>query len=198
MSESFEVAWSPGSAILYQQVGNRNYYELDPSTGVEKPFVSNAAVGWMFSPAYSPDGSKIAVAWNRRSARGIWIVDVLNHQQRPVYATADSTVLPIGWSADGTAIYAVEGKTSAIRGRMTPLGETMTNARILMIPANGDPKTIIALPSAEIGGVTMTRDARRFVYTVYTSDSDVWIVDDFDAASPVTVNQRRLRIPSSD
>ena len=196
MSESFEVAWSPGSAILYQQVGNRNYYELDPSTGVEKPFVSNATVGWMFSPASSPDGHKIAVTWNRPPARGIWIVDVLNHQQRLVYAAADSTVLPIGWSEDGRAIYAVEGKTSAIRGRMTPLGETMTNARILMIPANGDPKTIITLPSAEIGGVTMTRDARRFVYTVYTSESDVWIVDDFDVASPVTANQRRLRIPS--
>jgi hypothetical protein len=79
---------------------------------------------------------------------------------------------------------------------MTPLGETMTNARILMIPANGNPKTIITLPSAEIGGVTMTRDARHFVYTVYTSESDVWVVDDFDVASPVAGNERRLRIPS--
>jgi Tol biopolymer transport system component/DNA-binding winged helix-turn-helix (wHTH) protein len=196
MSESFEVAWSPGSAILYQQVGNRNYYELDPSTGVEKPLVSNATVGWMFSPAYSPDGSKIAVTWNRRPARGIWIVDALTHQQRPLYAPAASPVFPIGWSADGTAIYAVEGKTSAIRGRMTPLGETMTNARILMIPVNGDPKTIMKLPSAEIGGVTMTRDARRFVYTVYTSESDVWIVDDFDVTSTATGKQLRFRIPS--
>jgi hypothetical protein len=79
---------------------------------------------------------------------------------------------------------------------MTPLGETMTNARILMIPVNGDPKTIMKLPSAEIGGVTMTRDARRFVYTVYTSESDVWIVDDFDVTSTATGKQLRFRIPS--
>jgi len=27
----------------------------------------------------------------------------------------------------------------------------------------------------------MTADARRFVYSAYTSRSDVWVVDNFDA-----------------
>ena len=33
LSDSFDVAWPEASRILYQQAGNRNYYELDPDTG---------------------------------------------------------------------------------------------------------------------------------------------------------------------
>jgi hypothetical protein len=32
--------------------------------------------------------------------------------------------------------------------------------------------------------MSMTVDARKFVYTAYTSRSDVWVVDNFDV-SPV-------------
>ena len=50
---------------------------------------------------------------------------------------------------------------------------------------NGAPiRTVAALPGAEIGGVAMTPDARRFVYTVYSSRSDVWVADNFDAEVP--------------
>jgi hypothetical protein len=41
---------------------------------------------------------------------------------------------------------------------------------------------IVDLPFAEVGGVAMFPDARRFVASVYTSRSDVWIVDNFDAS----------------
>ena len=191
MSESFEVAWSPGPAILYQQAGNRNYYQLDPATGAERPFVADSSVGWMFSPVYSPDGTRVAVMWNRRPDRGIWIVDTRTRDQRLLLRTTAASLMPIAWAADGAGIYAVEGKPTALRGRTTPLGETITDARIVMIPLTGAPTTVVTLPSAEIGGVAMTRDARTFVYTVYSSGSDVWIVDDFDPLSPVRLAAKR-------
>jgi hypothetical protein len=46
----------------------------------------------------------------------------------------------------------------------------------------GEVKTIASLPFEEIGGVSMTPDGRRFVYTVYSSRSDVWVVDNFDGS----------------
>lgn len=181
LSESFDLAWSPGSHILFQQAGNRNYYALDPETREERLFVKDSSVGWMFSPVSSPDGRKIAVAWNRRPNRGIWVVDAKHRHETLVYKTSAASAMPIGWSADGRFIYVVEGKNSTYRGPTLPVGETLTGAKILMVPVNGgDVKTVAPLPAEEIGGVSMTPDGRRFVFTVYSSRSDVWVVDHFD------------------
>ena len=35
--ESFDLTWSPATQILFQQPGNRNYYELDPETRARTP-----------------------------------------------------------------------------------------------------------------------------------------------------------------
>jgi Tol biopolymer transport system component len=43
-SDSFDLTWSPGSRVLYQVPGNRDYYELDPDTGVERP-LGNGSFG---------------------------------------------------------------------------------------------------------------------------------------------------------
>ena len=88
LSDSFDLTRSPGSRVLYQVPGNRDYYELDPDTGVERPLVTDRSVGWVFSPVYSPDGRKIAVAWNRRPSRGIWVIDVRDRYEALVYTTS--------------------------------------------------------------------------------------------------------------
>jgi len=181
MSDSYNVTWFPGRNILYQQAGNRNYFELDADTAREQPLVTNSAVGWMFSPAVAPDGRRVAVAWNRPPNRGVWVIDTRDHSQRFAYKSEAAWTAPIKWSQDGRSIFAVEGKTRAARGLTPPLGETLTEARILRILLNGDPQTIATLPAVEIGGVSMTADARRFVYTVYSARSDIWVVDNFDA-----------------
>ncbi|MEP6602182.1 MAG: winged helix-turn-helix domain-containing protein, partial [Nitrospirota bacterium] len=177
LSDSFDLTWSPGSQILYQQTGNRNYFELDPETRKERPLVRDSSVGWVFSPVYSPDGRKIAVQWNRRPNRGIWIIDTKDRHETIVYKTSAASTMPVGWSSDGRTIYAVEGKASTYRGFTLPLGETVTEAKILMVPLDGGAaKTLASLPFEEIGSVSMTPDGRRFVYTVYSSRSDVWVV----------------------
>jgi len=119
--------------------------------------------------------------WARRPTRGIWVIDIPDRHETFVYASS-LDVLPIGWSADGSAIYALEGKYLESRDNTLPLGETLTDAKIMRIPLRGDPQMIAAVPSHEIGSMSMTADARKFVYTAYTSRSDVWVVDDFDVA----------------
>ncbi len=89
----------------------------------------------------------------------------------------------MGWSADSRSIYVLEGKNSTLRGLTAPLGETLTDARILTVPVDGGQvKTVAAIPFEEIGGVSMTPDGRTFVFPVYSSRSDVWVVDDFDVS----------------
>ena len=191
LSDSFDLAWSPGSQVLYQQAGNRNYYELDAETREERLLVRDRSVGWIFSPVHSPDGRKIAVQWNRPSNRGIWVIDTKDRHETLVYKTSVPSTMPVGWSADGTSIYAVEGKNSTNRGLTAPLGETVTDAKILMVPVNGgDVKTVAALPFEEIGSVSMTPDGRRFVFPVYSSRSDVWVVDNFDVSPEPRITRK--------
>jgi hypothetical protein len=84
------------------------------------------------------------------------------------------------------------GKRVAARGLSVPFGETITAARIDCIPLNGaPPTTIVELPFEEIGGVAMFPDGRRFVASVYSSRSDVWVVEHFD--NPPQRPQRTIR-----
>ena len=197
MSDSFEIAWSPGPHLLYQQTGNRNYYVLDPQTRQERLLIKDSSVGWVAYPAYSPDGKRIAVGWNRRP-KGVWVIDTADLRETLIHRAAtpsDSDPLPIGWSHDGSAIYALDGKRAAYRGLSVSFGETLTQARILRIPMNGDqPRTIVSLPFEEVGSVSMFPDGRRFVCTVYSSRSDVWLVDNFDVSTESSI-ARRASLP---
>jgi len=59
----------------------------------------------------------------------------------------------------------------------------MTEAKILIVPVKGgNVRTVTSLPFEEIGSVAMTPDGRRFVVTVYSSRSDVWVADNFDVS----------------
>jgi hypothetical protein len=54
----------------------------------------------------------------------------------------------------------------------------------------GQPETILSLPFEEIGSVAMFPDGRRFVASVYSSRSDVWLVENFDVTNPTRVAGR--------
>jgi Tol biopolymer transport system component len=191
MSESFDITWAPGARILYQQAGNRNFYVVDAQSRQERLLIKDGSVGWDASAEYSPDGKKIAMSWNRRPIRGVWLVDPADSRETLVYGAphpSDSVPFPIGWSPDGRFILAFDGKRAAYRGSTAPFEETITDAKILRVPVNGGaPQTLLPLPFNEVGSITMFPDGRRFVVSVYSSRSDVWVVDDFDVTPPLTI-----------
>lgn len=194
MSESFDITWAPGVQVLYQQAGNRNFYVVDPQSRQERLLIKDGSVGWNASAEYSPDGKKIAVSWNRRPVRGVWLVDLADSRETLIYGArepSDSVPFSIGWSSDGRFIFAFDGKRAAYRGVTAPFEETLTDAKILRVPVNGrQPETLLPLPFGEVGGIAMFPDGRRFVVSVYTSRSDVWVVDDFDVTRSSTTAAR--------
>jgi Tol biopolymer transport system component/DNA-binding winged helix-turn-helix (wHTH) protein len=179
LSDTFDLVFTPGSRILFQQPGNRNYSELDPEAHGERPLLAESASAWVFSPIYSPDGTKIALFRNQPPDRGIWVVDAAGGGARLLHRTTKS-IDPVGWSADGRTVYVVEAEVGPRRGLTAPNGESKTHARILALSFDGRTRTVAQLPG-EIGGVGMSPDASRFVYAMYLSHSDVWVVDDFDS-----------------
>ena len=185
VSNSFDLAWHPGARILFHRPGNRDYLEIDPERGADaRPLAKDAAVGWMFSPVASPDGRRLAVSWNRRGGRGIWTIDRSDGREALVMKSGDGSLTPIGWSADGSGIYAVEGQAGEYRGLVAVAGETVTKPRILLITLrDGRAQPVAVLPFTEVGGVSMAPGGRQFVCTVYSSQSDVWIVDLLDSLS---------------
>ena len=184
VSDTYDISWAPGRRLLYQTEGNRNFRLVDPSTLVDEALVEDDSVGWIGSPVYAPDGSRIAVAWNRTPGRGIWTIDEQGRHPAVVRAV-DGRTEPwptlIGWAPSGSSVLGVDGKRAAYRGHLTPFGETTTAARIVSVPLDGGPmQTVRSLPFEEIGSVAPFPDGQRFVVTVYSSRSDIWVVDDFD------------------
>jgi len=168
------LAWFPGENILYHRPGNRNFFILNPVTEEEKPLIQDDSVGWVFAPPrYSPDGKKVAVMWNRRPADGLdglWVIP-LEDSSQAFYLEEDA--FPIGWSADGSWIYATE--------RMARM------LKILKVSIKGNQtQTVLTMPFPLEKGfpvysrVSMTPDGKRFVFSVEKRHSDVWMVENFD------------------
>jgi hypothetical protein len=125
---------------------------------------------------------------NRAPKRGLWLIDLRTARETPIEGTAK--LLPIGWSIDGASIYAFDSKRAAQRGLSAAFGETFTEVKILNVPLDGGQPTTVELPFDEVGGIGMFPDGRRFVCAVYSSRSDVWIVENFDVAAEARFAQR--------
>jgi Tol biopolymer transport system component len=170
------LAWFPGENILYRSPDNRNLFILNPDTEEENPLLHDDSVGWVSSPRYSPDAQKVAVRWWRPSTsydglNGLWIIP-LEDSSQAFYLEEDAH--PIGWSADGSWIYAVE--------RMVRM------LKILKVSIKGSQtQTVLAMPFPLEKGfpllyeqMSMTADEKKFVFSVEKSHSDVWMVENFD------------------
>ena len=66
------IAWAPGSYIVYQRVGQKNFHQLDPRSGEEWPLFEEDLEGWVFDPRVAPDGNRVAFMWNRSPDGVTW------------------------------------------------------------------------------------------------------------------------------
>jgi Tol biopolymer transport system component len=167
--DSFWVAWAPDPDILYHRPGNRNFHVLNPKTEEERALVANDSVGPMFDLTTSPDGKSVAVLWNRkgRAMDGIWVISLEDSSQTFLYRTDGD---PIRWSADGKWIYVLDGLAAETKG-----------AQIIRIPAaGGEPEAVVTLPFENVYPVSMTSDGSRIVCNVSETQSDVWLMENFD------------------
>lgn len=164
---SVHLTWSPGSQILYQIPGNRNFHLLNPDTEEEWKLVSNDSVGWMFNPRYSPDGRSVAVHWNRTGTEqaGLWLISLKDSSQTQL---ANGFIYPIKWSNDEQWIYAYDKNN---------LGSEILKISI----RSGNVQPFLILPYENVScQIAITPDEKRIVCTVWDSQSDIWMMENFD------------------
>ena len=191
VNDSFDLSWSR-AGIAFQNPGNDNYTILNPDTGDERLLADDNAGGWIFSPVANSEG-KVAVSWTRKPQKGIWVIDPSSQRSRLVYATTRSAY-PLGWSARNDLIYVLKGVPAEFREVASRLGETMKKASIIKVPVDGGaPQLVARIPFGEIGAVAMTPDARRLVVPVFSSGSDIWMVDGFDSSVMAREKRRAWR-----
>ena len=115
-----------------------------------------------------PDGKSVAIRWNRweqgKNLSGLWLISLEDSSQTLLHR---GRFHPIEWSADGKWIYAYNPVQKPIK--------------ILKIPASdGDPKALVTLPFDNVNGISMTPDGRGIVCAVIETQSDVWLMENFD------------------
>ncbi len=164
-------AWSPGSNILYPISEGRNLSILYPDSEDETALAEEDLDIRMHFPEYSPDGKRVAVYGARNSNFGLWIISFEDYSH---VFLRKGRLIPLRWSSDGKWIYVSEQMQGAIK--------------ILKVALeNGETQTVFALPfTLEKGNpyyhqVTMTPDARHFVIPTTKSQSDIWMVENFDS-----------------
>ena len=182
VSDSYVVAWSSRSRIVYQHPDNRDFVFVDTANAREEGrLLGQTAGGWVFSPELAPDRRHLALEWVQAGRHGVWLFNLLSGDRRLLL---QQNAMPIGWAAGGKSVYAVKFKPGVHRGQSVILGETTRETRVLEIPVDGRPaREVLLLPFEEVGGVTISADGRTIVCAVYSSRSDVWIVENFDAAA---------------
>jgi len=165
------VYWSPAPQLRFQPADSvhQNYLVRDETTGALTPLLDAPPRGTVFHSALSPDGRWLAVAGNRNEiARvAVWLIDLHDGTERLLYG---DTAVPVGWSRDGTSVYATIG---------TGTGAPPTPARVVEIAiGDGTVRTLAELPSGDVplwSDVDVSPDGDRIVASVADPGADLWV-----------------------
>ncbi len=171
-SLSRDLAWAPGSKLVYQRPGNSAFHFLDPNGGDETAFMDDAGGGsadplqffsYMASPEYSPDGKQVAINCNCPGGEGIWIVSVKDSSSKLIHN--DSGAFPLGWSADGAWVYALKRATG----------------NVMRIPTGGGKvESLLDIPFERVGDIDISPDGTQIVAAVPVTQADIWLIENFD------------------
>ena len=129
--------------------------------------MKNSEVGWVFEPAFSPQGDQVAVYWNRTDGpqrrRGLWVLSWPAREERFIAPN----LRPVGWSENGDWIYALEDSKSEI---------------VKVSPLTAKIEPVGSFPRGQLfgGSCSLTPDRQATICSLYESVSDAWIVDHFD------------------
>jgi eukaryotic-like serine/threonine-protein kinase len=159
---SDEPEWLGDSAILVGRPDNRSLQVVGTASGRGSPLPGLDPIGWMFSPRVSPDGRRLAFAWNKGDGRhGVYVMSLDDARIVQLY---DGFMNPVRWSGDGRQVFLVD------------LGILADSSRLYSAAADGGRRTLLGVfpPGMEVADVTT--DGRRAVLIVHERRGDAWVI----------------------
>jgi Tol biopolymer transport system component len=139
------------------------------------PLLEDTGNTWSADPVWSADGHGLAFSAHRGRGTpdefdGLWLASEDGRSERPLLRGYQDA---LGWSPDGTSIYAMQ------------LKDRFLSRTILRVPTAGDaPQPWLTLPGEQrLSKCTVSADARE-VACVADRESDVWMIDDLDELAP--------------
>ena len=141
--------------------GTRTYL-IDLDSGDSKPITPEGTVGALLSP----DGRSLSVA-EKTGKRGIWPMDGSGFRPIPNF---DSTYGVLGWTADGSSLYAI---SNHLGGRLaTVYRVNVTTGKMDLFKTFGDSLP----PGATAGGPHLTADGTSYSYVYEQILSQAYVV----------------------
>jgi serine/threonine protein kinase/Tol biopolymer transport system component len=163
------LAWWPSREIVYQKSGVRNYLRINGNE--QTPVIHNESLGWLpAEPAFSPDGKKLAVYWNRKPDVGLWVISLEPYSESFILSGAD---FPFGWSPDGKYVYATR-EDEVIRVQITPPHQISS---VAAFPTN---------TSTLHGNAGVSPDGWQIIVSVPVEESDVWLMENLSHGATTT------------
>jgi Tol biopolymer transport system component len=168
-TRGWELDWAPSSSIVTKAPYCAGIWLVDPESGKTTTLSLAESDVAIRDPHFSPDTSMVAFHWNKdgQEPDGIWTKSLVDGQ---IQFVTDADARIIGWSPNGDWIYFyhVEGDLQKVTRVHIESQEVQTLA---MLPWS--------VPSSA-NWIDLGPDASWAVVQKQTSQTDVWVVDDFD------------------
>jgi Tol biopolymer transport system component len=155
--------WLPDGRLAWQTPDRQNYRIRDLWTGRDEYLFTDASAGaWVVDDlTFSPRGDQLVLRWNKYGP-GLWLLSWPSRQDR----WRVPELRPIGWSANGEWIYAIElggwglVRVSSRTGETEPIGQ---------IPVG-----------LQINACDLTPDRDVMFCSLFEEKSDAWVMENFD------------------
>jgi Tol biopolymer transport system component len=125
-------------------------------------------------PVFSPDGRQVVVHHLGPEGKGLWLVDLVSGAEARLL-TGDG-IIPIKWREDGN-IYFLRSDSSLAAITLEVIRAAGGSVRV----AGVFPRSSYDL-QCDVSFLSLTSDLRTAVCSEAQSNSDIWVVDNFDQA----------------
>ena len=158
--------WLPDGRLAWQTPDGQNYRIRDLWTGREEYLLNENTRGELvFDPTFSPRGDQLVLRRNEDPS-DLSLLSWPSREERWLTVQAR----PIGWSADGEWIYAIQDAVRAL---------------VRVSSRTGAPKTIGQFPvGPRIHTCDLTPARDTIVCSLTEEQTDAWVMENFDPDIP--------------
>jgi hypothetical protein len=154
--------WMDDSTVVVPRLGNHTLQVVKPFAGKHYLVPGLDTTGWMLWPRTSPDGRRVAFAWNAGHGRqGVYSLTLADSSLDTLMA---GLMNPAGWARDGRTVFLIGG------------GFLADTDRVLAVHADGTGRTVLGSFPFGMEVLDVSSDGKTAVINLHGQRSDAWVI----------------------